>query len=191
MNYVLCKQDKQDLNDEIENLRIIYITMNMKLKLIKQKTILFKNEIVSRMQYFINTKIYQILALYCIYKIFMTCKNLLFQDYNDINIMLKDRLSNAIDFSLKIILRILNLEVNIINYTIIEQYFSLFILGIIIVTNIRSFLLSILFIYTKIIKKYSSVMSKNIQLLFLSYFVGLFYVNSSIFMIFNLPITYR
>jgi hypothetical protein len=191
LKFMEGKEDQQDLNKEIEKLRLIYVTMEFKFKLIKEKTIIFGNNVISRINFFINKTTVQILAIYCTYRIIITIKNLLFQNYNDINIMLKDQVLNFIDFSLNIVFKVMNLEIETIYYTVIEQYFSLFIVGIIIITNIRSFLLTILFIYTKTIKKCSSIISKKIQLIFLSYFVGVFYVTSSIFLIFNLPITYR
>ena len=133
----------------------------------------------------------KILAVYCVYRIVMTIKNLLFTNYNDINVMLREELLNIIDFSLKFALNLLDLELQKVYLTVIEQYFSLLTVGSIIIVNIRSFLNTILFIYTKTMKEYNTQMDKKTQLVFLTYFVGLFYVCSSIFLIFNVPKTYR
>ena len=105
--------------------------------------------------------------------------------------MLREELLNIIDFSLSIFLKVMNLKFKEFYYTVIEQYFSLMIVGSIIIVNIRSFLNTIWFIYQKIFKDYEKEENKHIQMLTLSYFVGLFYICSSIFLIFNLPITYR
>jgi len=190
-NYIIGKDNKKDLNDEIEELKILYNEMEMQVKLIREKTILFRNNFISSLKYFFHIITGKILAVYCIYRIVMTIKNLLFQNYSDINVMLREELLNIIDVSLNILFYLLKWDVETIYYTVIEQYFSLLIVGTIIIVNIRSFLNTILFIYTKTLKKYNTKVNKNVQLLFLSYFVGLFYVTSSIFLIFNLPITYR
>jgi hypothetical protein len=185
------KDHKKDIQKEVEELKELYNEMEMQVKLIKEKTILFKNNFISKIKYFSQTISGQILAVYSIYRMIMTIKNLLFQKYSDINVMLKEELVNVVDLCLKITFNILKLDVETIYYTVIEQYFSLLIVGTIIITNIRSFLNTILFIYTKTLKKYGAKVNKNVQHLFLSYCVALFYVTSSIFLIFNLPITYR
>jgi hypothetical protein len=182
---------ESSINEEIDKLKRLYEQMELKFKLIKEKTIFFGNNFFSKIKYYLYNLSMRILAIYCIYRIIMTVKNLLFQRYSDINIMLRDEIVNVIDFSLNIVFHILNLDVGTVYYTVIEQYFSFFIVGIIIITNIRSFLNTILFIYSHTIKRYKGVVSKKIEMLFLAYFVGLFYVTSCIFLIFNLPITYR
>lgn len=190
-NFVLGKDNKKDMKEELDELRVIYNEMEMQVKLIKQKTLLFRNNFISGIKYFFTTISGQILAVYCIYRIVMTIKNLLFQKYSDINVMLREELLNIVDFMIDIIFSLLNLDVETVYHTVIEQYFSLLIVGSIIIINIRSFLNTILFIYTKTFKKYNTRANKKVQLLFLSYCVGLFYITSSIFLIFNLPITYR
>lgn len=190
-NYVLGKDSQKDLEEEIEQLKNLYGEMEMQMKLISSKTILFRNRFISRVSYFFTYVTGKILAFYCIYRIIMTVKNLLFQNYSDINVMLREEVVNIIDFFITIIFKILNLDVETIYYTVIEQYFSLTIVGTIIIINIRSFLNTILFIYTITLKKYNSQIDRNLTMVSLSYFVGLFYVTSSIFLIFNLPITYR
>jgi hypothetical protein len=189
--YVSGKTAKRDVQLELEELKALYSEMEMQFKMLKDKTMTAGNNFLSRVHYCCNRITGQILAIYSIYRIIMTCKNLLFQNYSDINIMLRDQVLNIIDLSLSIVFHILKLDVETIYYTVIEQYFSLIIVGSIIITNIRAFLNTILFIYTKTLKRYNTMINKKVQLIFLSYFVGLFYVTSSIFLIFNLPITYR
>lgn len=191
INYVIGKDSKKDLEEEIKELKILYKEMEMQVRLIKDKTILFRNRFISRISYLFHYITGKTLAFYCIYRIIMTIKNLLFMNYSDINVMLKEEVLNIIDLLINIIFKLLNLDVETIYYTVIEQYFSLLIVGTIIIINIRSFLNTILFIYTKILKKYDTKNNRDIQMVFLSYFIGLFYVTSSIFLIFNLPITYR
>lgn len=190
-NFVIGRDNKKDIKEEIEELKVLYNDMEMQIKLVKEKTILFRNNFVSVARYIFHTITGKILASYCIYRIVMTVKNLLFQNYSDINVMLREELLNIVDFSLNVVFALLKVDVETIYYTVIEQYFGLLIVGSIIIVNIRSFLNTILFIYTKTIKNYNTKLNKKVQLLFLSYFVGLFYVTSSIFLIFNLPITYR
>lgn len=190
-NYVIGKDSKKDIEEEIEQLKILYNEMEMQIRLIKAKTILFRNKFISRLSYLFTYITGKILAFYCIYRIIMTIKNLLFLNYSDINVMLREEVLNVIDFFINIIFKLFNLDVETIYYTVLEQYFSLTIVGLIIIINIRSFLNTILFIYTKTLKKYESKTNRKLQMVFLSYFVGLFYVTSSIFLIFNLPITYR
>jgi hypothetical protein len=190
-NYIIGRDNKKDMQDEITELKNLYTEMEMQVKLIKDKTILIRNNFISGIKYFFQVITGKILAIYCIYRIVMTVKNLLFQNYSDINVMLREELLNIIDFSLNVLFKLLKVDLETIYYTVIEQYFSLLIVGSVIIVNIRSFLNTILFIYTKTIKNYNKKLNKKVQLLFLSYFVGLFYVTSSIFLIFNLPITYR
>jgi hypothetical protein len=190
-NYITGKNKKRDVKLELEELKVLYSEMEMQFKMLKEKTVIVGYNFISRLKYFCNNLTGQILAVYSIYRIIMTVKNLLFQNYSDINIMLRDQVLNIIDFTLSIVFHILRLDIETIYYTVIEQYFSLIIVGSIIITNIRAFLNTILFIYTKTLKKYNTIINKKVQLIFLSYFVGLFYVTSSIFLIFNLPITYR
>jgi hypothetical protein len=183
--------EESSINEEIDKLKTLYQQMEFKFKLIKEKTISYGNNFFSQINCYIYNLSMRILAIYCIYRIVITVKNLLFQKYSDINIMLRDEVLNIIDLSLKVVFHILRLDVGTVYYTVIEQYFSFFIVGVIIVTNIRSFLNTILFIYSHTIKRVKGVVSKKIEMLFLAYFVGLFYVTSCIFLIFNLPITYR
>jgi hypothetical protein len=190
-NYVIGKDSQKDLEEEIQQLKILYGEMEMQMKLISSKTILFTNRSISRINYLFTYISGKILAFYSIYRIIMTIKNLVFLNYSDINVMLREEVLNIIDFFITIIFKILNLDVETIYYTVIEQYFSLTIVGLIIIVNIRSFLNTILFIYTITLKKYNSQIDRNLTMVSLSYFVGLFYVTSSIFLIFNLPITYR
>lgn len=187
-NYVIGnkKEDEIDLK-EVEELKTLLSELEIVMRALKQKTINFKNKCLSK--YFdISGKL---LGVYCIYRIVMTSKNYLFQRYSDINVMLREELLNIVDWTLDISFRILKWDVEEIIYTVIEQYFSLFIVGTIIIVNVRSFLNTIRFIYMWVFKKSNTRINKKVQLLFLSYFVGLFYVTSSIFLIFNLPITYR
>lgn len=190
LNYVIGK-DKEDLKEELEQLKILYKEMEMQIRMIRDKTILFRNRFISRISYLFTYLTGKTLAFYCIYRIIMTIKNLLFLNYSDINVMLREEVLSIIDFFISIIFKILNLDVETIYYTVIEQYFSLTIVGLIIIINIRSFLNTILFIYTKTLKKYNTKTNRTLQMVFLAYFVGLFYVTSSIFLLFNLPITYR
>jgi len=190
-NYVIGKDSKKDIEEEIEQLKILYNEMEMQIRMIKDKTILFRNKFISRINFLFTYISGKTLAFYCIYRMIMTIKNLLFLNYSDINVMLKEEVLNIIDFLINLIFKLLNLDVETIYYTVIEQYFSLMIVGLIIIINIRSFLNTILFIYTKTLKKYDTKINRQLQMVFLGYFVGLFYVTSSIFLIFNLPITYR
>ena len=189
---------------EVDNkqLQIEYKILNndllMQIEILREKPIIQLTELQSsstnilmKIRYILQIFFGKILGIYCVYKIIFTFKNLIFTDYNNINIMLREELLNIIDFSLSIFLKVMNLKFKEFYYTVIEQYFSLMIVGSIIIVNIRSFLNTIWFIYQKIFKDYEKEENKHIQMLTLSYFVGLFYICSSIFLIFNLPITYR
>lgn len=191
LDFVTDKPDKKNVEAEIEDLKLLYKEMEVQLKLLKEKTVNMKNNVISKVSYIFRLITEQILAIYSVYRILMTVKNLLFQNYGDINVMLREEILNVIDLVISVIFHILKLDVETIYYTVIEQYFSLVLVGSIIIVNMRAFLNTILFIYTKTLKRYGNAVNKNVQLLFLSYFVGLFYVTSSIFLIFSLPITYR
>jgi hypothetical protein len=191
-NYVIGKNNKNDMKEEIKELKLLYNEMEMQIKLLRDKTIYYRENFISDILNFykILYNIYgKILAVYCIYRILMTLRSLIFFNYSKINTELRQEMS--LDVILNFIFALLKVDVDNLYYTVIEQYFSLIIVGQIIITNIRGFLNTIFFIYTKTIKNYNKKVSQKVQLLFLSYFVGLFYVASSIFLIFNLPITYR
>ena len=105
--------------------------------------------------------------------------------------MLREELLNIIDWALKFVLDILDVELQKVYMTVIEQYFSLLTVGSIIIVNIRSMLNTVLFIYTKTMKQYDTKIDRKVVVVFLAYFIGLFYVCSSIFLIFNVPRQYR
>jgi hypothetical protein len=187
--------DNHQLRKEFD---ILNSDLCMQIQILKERPIIQLTELQSsssnilvKMKYIIQIFFGKVLGLYCVYKIIITFKNLLFTDYNGINVMLREELLNIIDFSLSLFLKLMNLKFEEFYYTVIEQYFSLIIVGTIIIVNIRSFLNTIWFIYQKIFKDYEREENKHVQMLTLSYFVGLFYICSSIFLIFNLPKTYR
>jgi len=150
----------------------------------------FQNSIFWTIKLSIQKLSEKILGIYSLYRIIMTIKNLVYSDYNDINNMLKYEVQNVIDVILRYVFQVFQLNLSNILYTVIEQYFSLLIVGSIILVNIRSFLNLILFMYTMSFK-FRARVSELLQVLMFSYAVGLFYVCSSIFLIFSLPITYR
>jgi len=187
-------------SSQISELTFLKNEFEVQIQMLKDKSIMqlqsilqsFKNynffwPAVYTIQFFCG----KILAVYCIYRIIMTVKNLLFTNYNDINVMLREELLNIVDWSLKFALNLFDLELQKVYLTVIEQYFSLLTVGSIIIVNIRSMLNTILYLYTKIMKAYNTKMDKKVQVVFLAYFVGLFYVCTSIFLIFNVPKTYR
>lgn len=139
------------------------------------------------------TKLFgKMLALYSIYRIINTIRTLIFGDYNNVNIMLKEDVFNIIDLLIRLIINIFQTSINEMYLTLIEQYFSLMLVGSIIIINVRSFLKSIEFIYFKTLKHLENVKSfSNIYDLFLAYLVALFYITSAFFLINNLPISSR
>ncbi len=90
-------------------------------------------------------------------------------NYSEINDMLKDELINIIDKILGACFYILTLDHESLLYTIIEQYFSLIIVGTILIVNMRSFLNSIHFLYTRAISKIES--NNAVETCFMTYFV--------------------
>ena len=132
----------------------------------------------------------KIFVLYSIYIILITLKNYFLSNYSDINIMLKDELINIIDKMLSIGFFILRYEHNNLLYNILEQYFSLLIVGIMYIISMRSFLNTIYFLYTRAFSKIESL-NNQVETLFMSYFIGMFYYQTCIFVVFSLPKTYR
>lgn len=197
-DYMVSKTSKADLNAEIKQLKILYHDLLLRLKIYKDKNIeeyrnLYESIKKGFKEYFHWVVFYicgKILGFYSLYKIVMTCKNYFLSNYSDINTMLKEELINIIDKLLGIGFYILKLDNESLLYNMLEQHFSLFIVGTIIFVNMRSFLNTIYFLYTTAIKKIDSS-NKTGQTLLMSYFVGMFYVTSSIFIIFSLPKTYR
>lgn len=157
----------------------------MKMFLLKEKTIARYRKFIDSFQLFTG----KILAIYCVYRIIMTLKNFFFSNYQDINLMLREEALSILDRILSFMYKRFAVKVDKIYFILIQQYFSLISVGSIIILNIRSFLNTIWFLYSKFFKNLEPM--KDVQLLLLSYFVGLFYVTTSIFVVFNLPLSYR
>ena len=134
----------------------------------------------------------RVLAFYSLYRILNTAKNLLFSDYNNINLTLREDALNIVDWVVMAIAFIFRLQFTEVYYTVVEQYFSLLIVSIVILTNLRSFLIMLQFIYLKLTKVFKKIkLSKTLQILFLTYLCCLFYITSTLFLISNLPLKYR
>ena len=131
----------------------------------------------------------KILAFYSIYKILITLKNYFLSNYSEINIMLKNEVINIIDKMLSVGFFILKFDNESLIYNLLEQYFSLILLGSLLLVNMRSFLNTIHFLYTRAIYKIS--FNKQVEVLFMSYFIGMFYISACVFVIFSLPLRYR
>lgn len=188
-NYALYKHKDIEIEEIITNIPIYisslknYIT-GVIFRYIEYIKIHFFNSLNWLTYYFFG----KILGYYSIYKVLITLKNYFLSDYSDINLMLKDELVNIIDKILHICFFILKFEYSFL-YTVIEQYFSLFVVGIMAVVNMRSFLNTIHFLYVRAIKHIDS--NVMFETLIMCYLVGMLYLTSSILMIFSLPKTYR
>eukprot|EP00340_Litonotus_pictus_P008674 CAMPEP_0170532700 /NCGR_PEP_ID=MMETSP0209-20121228/74673_1 /TAXON_ID=665100 ORGANISM="Litonotus pictus, Strain P1" /NCGR_SAMPLE_ID=MMETSP0209 /ASSEMBLY_ACC=CAM_ASM_000301 /LENGTH=313 /DNA_ID=CAMNT_0010829205 /DNA_START=599 /DNA_END=1540 /DNA_ORIENTATION=- len=133
-----------------------------------------------------------VLSVYSIYRILNTLRNLLFSDYNNVNLMLREDMLSIIDWIIRVCSLLFKTDISEIYLTVVEQYFSLLLVGSIIIINMRSFLKSIEFIYFKTLRTFQkSKRLENVYSVFLAYFVALFYITSAFFLISNLPITYR
>ena len=170
---------------EIEELKTKYQQLERIISMLKDKSIAKYRKFMDSFNIFT----FKILAIYCVYRIIMTLRNYFFSNYQDINVMLREEALSILDRMLSLLYKRFAVKVDKIYFILIQQYFSLISVGSIIIINIRSFLNTILFLYSKFFKKIGKM--KNFQLLLLSYFVGLFYVTTSIFVIFNLPVSYR
>ena len=157
----------------------------MNMNLLKDKTIQQYNKIVTVVNYFVG----KILAIYFIYRFLLTLNNYFFSNYDEINITLKANNPILLDKVISLLSYLCTFEINKIYTNIFEQYFSIIVVGIIIITNIRSFLNTILFLYSKLLSK--KILNQKLQILLLSYLVALFYINASLFIIFSLPLSYR
>jgi len=150
------------------------------MNLLKDKTIQQYNRIVTVVNYFVG----KILAIYFIYRFLLTLNNYFFSNYDEINITLKANNPILLDKVISLLSYLCTFEINKIYTNIFEQYFSIIVVGIIIITNIRSFLNTILFLYSKLLSK--KILNQKLQILLLSYLVALFYINASLFIIFSL-----
>lgn len=158
--------------------------------------LIYSNQLQNSKYFNIQYRIFRyiniFLSIYSLYKIFNTIKNLLFSDYSNINLTLREDVLNIVDWILDFIGFIFKSHFSEICHTIIEQYFSLFIVSIVILTNLKSFLSMLQFIYKKSIKIFSKVkVSSPVKYILLSYLCCLFYLTSTLFLISNLPLRYR
>ena len=173
----------KEISKSLEQLRIKSIELYFK-SIEKLKELFF---------FFINWLSYyligKILGFHSVYKVLMTCKNFFLSNYSEINIMLKDELLSIIDNILSLSFYILKFEHDSLIYTFLEQYFSLIIVGTILLVNMRSFLNTIHFLYMRAFTKHESRYS--LESCYMSYCVGMLYITSMVLIIFSLPKTYR
>ena len=159
--------------------------LEVNINILKDKSIQQYNKIINCAYYFIG----KALAFYFIYKFIMTIKNFFFSDYDKINLNLKSNNKLFLDQILITAGSFCNLRINPIYSTFIDQYFSLLLVGIIIISNMRSFLNTVLFLYSKFFS--NQRLNQKIQILILSKFIALLYLNASFSLIFSLPLPYR
>lgn len=197
-SYMICKGDSNKGIIEISEFRkftfLIKKTINeYKTRKMKQYVRSLSNLIQSLKDIFNWILFYffgKILGFYSLYKLLMTMKNYFLSDYKDINIMLNQEMINIIDKLLNLSYAILRYDHESLVYNILEQYFSLLLVGILLLVNMRSFLNTIHFLYTRAIKKFYAT-NTYLETLLMTYFLGMFYATSCFFIIFSLPKTYR
>lgn len=197
-NYMICKGEKSKSLIEVSEIRKFSYLFSKSFKDYKdRKTKEFIRSFSNLMQklknifnwilfYFFG----KILGFYSLYKVLMTIKNYFLSDYRDINIMLNEEMINIIDKLLNLSYAILRFDHESLVYNILEQYFSLLLVGILLLVNMRSFLNTIHFLYTRAIKKFYAT-NTYLETLLMTYFLGMFYATSCFFIIFSLPKTYR
>lgn len=157
-------------------------SMILSIKKLKESILFGINWII----YFLLGKI---MAYYSIYRILITIKNLFLSNYSEINLMFKEEVLTIIDKLVGVFFIFLNFDIENLFYSLLEQYFSIIVVGVMLIVNMRGFLNTIHFLYTRAINKIS--INRNFEVLFMSYFIGMFYMSAIIFIIFSLPLTYR
>eukprot|EP01104_Vermistella_antarctica_P006053 TRINITY_DN1678_c0_g1_i1.p1 TRINITY_DN1678_c0_g1~~TRINITY_DN1678_c0_g1_i1.p1 ORF type:complete len:466 (+),score=118.22 TRINITY_DN1678_c0_g1_i1:433-1830(+) len=115
------------------------------------------------------------LSGYCLYKIFMSCINIIFDRTNTIDPVTK---------WMGISLRIMNVDIDINFWT---QTISFVLVGIIIAASIRGFLNQLM----KVFYEYSSSETSHNVILLLAQVMGMYFVSAIILIRMNLPSAYR
>lgn len=117
-----------------------------------------------------------IMSGYCVYKFFMSSVNVIFQRKQG-----KDPISRGLEIVCQ---QVLNLQVDLRFWS---QHISFMFIGILVFTQVRSFLLQL----TRVFSASSSDLTSNIFILMLAEIMGFYFVSSVLLMRVNLPLEYR
>ena len=120
-------------------------------------------------------------SIICVYKMIFACINIIFQRYAQ---QAPDPVTRSIDLGLRFIFHV-EMENSQLNEWV--QYISFVFVGILVATNLRSFLVQL----TKIFHAWSSALTSNLFVIFLAEIMGMYFVSSVLMMRMNLPLQYR
>jgi len=115
-------------------------------------------------------------SMYCIYKMFMASINIIFQRVGK-----EDPITKMIHILLTYVL---DVEIDVKFWS---QYASFVLVGVIVATQMRGFLIFVM----KLFHAWSSVYTSNAMILLLAELMGMYFMSSVLLMRMNLPIEYR
>ena len=115
-------------------------------------------------------------SVFCVYKMVMASVNIIFQRVNKI-----DPISRTLQFLLQ---HILSIELDV---RLWSQYASFGLVGILVATQIRGFLLLLM----RLFHAYANVYTSNTMILFFSELMGMYFVSSVLLMRMSVPQEYR
>lgn len=145
----------------------------------------------------VSKGISKIMGLYAVIHLLITFYFLFFSDYYDYSMIINKKQTNYIDNILVTTFSyfgsVSSSETASVNMTYkrVERYLSLGVVGLALISNVNSFLQYVIFISTQLLKKMKLTINENTQVILMSYCITLFYVVSSVFIIFTLPLAYR
>ena len=116
------------------------------------------------------------LSFYCLYKMLMAAVNIIFQRVNK-----TDPITRSLQFLLQ---HLLALDVDV---RLWSQYASFLLVGVLVATQIRGFLLLLM----RLFHAYASVYTSNAMILFFSELMGMYFVSSVLLMRMSVPPQYR
>jgi hypothetical protein len=135
----------------------------------------YRKTFVGRLTYYLG----KIVAITYLFRVCISSKNLVYPVYNS------NRISNNIHRALKF-LKIYN-EKDELFWELTIQYISLVVIGILIATNIRSFLANLLKTIKNVLRDQFIQISYNTTILVFSFIMGSYYLSILLQLSMNLP----
>ena len=191
INEELYDTENNMAQTDIANLKDIKVELETKAKLLEEKQFVGydSKENFGKFTYFAKVTSGYILSIYSCFRVFSSFFSVLFLRYDSTagNEEKTSVLDKALFFIFDFIIKD-TFEVQF--FSVFEQCFSLSLMAVLIIVNFRSLLITLQFLYQKVISRSDSINEWSATLI-LAYLIGLFYFTSITFLVFSLPISVR
>lgn len=191
LTFLTGREEKLSLTSSYKRLKGSYTLIKTKFYLIGEKigARYRENVLPIKDRFFLTCQLWsaKVVAWYCSYKVLNTFRHLIFSNYSEINLIIDKKLVSIIDLILKQIVSVIDEQ----HFEYFEQILALIITVSIILTNMRSFLNTVVYLHQTIFDSLTEKENIRIEMVLMAFFVGLFYITSAIFLVMSLPRTYR